>query len=190
MSDIKELTIQVRDTSPFYYGMKLYVIDTAGHKTLFEKCPICDDTGSITYRGYTFSCPECKDQHHNRETGNRLELSNYCITDYFINHLEIEGETTKSLYEGTNILNHRFAPRVRYKGFSKKGNSFDCAHSKIFWESDMHKEDSHFAEYGSVFSSKAEAQKCIRRLHRQQEEALKEFNKKHGTDYAYPFEYK
>jgi len=189
MSDIKEITIQVQDTSPFYYGMKLYVID--GHKTqtFFEKCAICDDTREIEYRGHKLPCPLCKDSYH-RETANHLLLVDYCITEYIINHLEIKGENTKSLYEGSNILNRRFAPRITYSGFTRKGNSYDSIQSMKFNDYNTLEVDCPAARSGTAFLSKSEAQKCIRRLHQRQEEDLKKFNQEHGVDHTYPFEYK
>lgn len=189
MSDIRELTIQVQDTSPFYYGMKLYVIDSHKTQTFFEKCAICDDTREIEYRGRKLPCPLCKDSYH-RETANRLFLINYCITEYIINHLEIKGESVKSLYEGSNILSRRFIPRITYHGFTRAGNGFDGARSMKFDEYNTRQEDCPAARPGTAFLSKSEARKCIRRLHQQQEEALKKFNQEHGTDHVYPFEYK
>ena len=189
MSDIRELTIQVQDTSPFYYGMKLYVIDDHRVQTFFEKCAICDDTREIEYRGRKLPCPLCKDSYH-RETANRLLLIDYCITEYIINHLEIKGENTKSLYDGSNILNRRFTPRITYRGFTRKGNSYDSIQSMKFDDYNTLEVDCPAARPGTAFLSKSEAQKCIRRLHQQQEEDLKKFNQEHGTDHVYPFEYK
>ena len=189
MNDIRELTIQVRDTSPFHFGMKLYVIDSHRTQTFFEKCPICDDAKEIEYKGRKLPCPLCKDSYY-RKTANCFFLIDYCITEYIINQMEIKGENTKSLYEGSNILDRRFTPRVIYSGFTRKGNSYDSIQSMKFGDYNTFKEDCPAARPGTAFLSKSEARKCIRRLHQQQEEALKKFNQEHGTDHAYPFEYK
>lgn len=191
----KRITVDVRDTTDFYYGQKVYRIEPRRHNagnTFKEKCPVCDDTKKVEIKGYTFKCPYCEGSRSDPEA-TQIMLRNYDVVEYIINRFEVNGADRKNAYSGDGLLNDRNLPFVRWYGFTRWGNGLHEVTSRQFSEYDFREVDPDKVDINRpgdhCFFSKSEAKKYCSRLHERQKGQLEKFNAEHGTDHAYPFEY-
>lgn len=192
----KTIEVEVSDTSDFYFGQKLYMVDLKkynGHKVFREKCPVCGDTKEIELKGYKFKCPLCEGSRAD-SSATSIDLRDYVVTEFIINRFEITGSSYKNAYSGEGLLNERNLPNVKWYGFARWGNGYSDVTSRQFSEYDVRevdpdKVDIKRAASGHCFFTKSEAKRFCERLHERQKELLEKFNAKHGTDHAYPFEY-
>ncbi|MCR5480105.1 MAG: hypothetical protein K6F27_09660 [Ruminococcus sp.] len=184
-----QISIKVRNDDMFYYGQKLYCIETEGHSERFESlnCPVCDNTKKVTIRGYECICPYCS-YPHKVDDNTAITLRNYVVAEYIINQIKIEGPTVKKAYE--KEVTEDNLPEVYFQAF-KPSRSF-ITNRKIS-KSDFTSTSFSAIKYDGFpewYFDKKEAVKNCRELHSRQKDMLKEFNKKHGYSYKYPFDSK
>lgn len=193
-SNKRTICVEVVDDSPFDFGQKLYVVTTKkwnGYTVFNGKCPICDDKKEIKLKGYTFKCPLCQAYIANN-SATRIEIYNYEVREYIINHVEIQGVNYKNAYSENGRHNDKNLPAVKWYGFDRYGTSFTESHqfsSDEIQTSDPDKLDIKKNLSGQAFFSKADAARFCKRLHERQKELLTKFNAEHGTEHEYPFEY-
>lgn len=193
---VKRIEIEVKDTSPFYYGCKVYRVEAAhwGRQEIFqEKCPICDGVKTVDIKGWNVKCPLCQ-SNDLRYSMVSISLTKYVVSEYIINHFEINGPPYKNAYSGEGHLKRGNLPTIQWYGFAKYGNSYNEIQRRSFNEYDLLKNDPEKADIihgasGACFLSYAEASRYCKRLHERQNEMLDSFNAKHGTRHQYPWEY-
>lgn len=199
-NDYREITLKINDKTELYFGRKVYSIDkniVNYKKDFFTKCPVCDDKHQIEVNGYNFTCPYCSSGSL-RNDNSRITLYNYRVCEYIVNELKLEGSTTKSDYKNPEEY---IVPSVHWSAFKRSGGGeYNVYYSvskslynniikntelvmKIGENIDIHRDYSD--EF--VFLVRSDADKFCKLLHEKQKKALKEYNKRNGTDYEYPF---
>ena len=193
---VKRIEIEVKDTSSFYYGCKVYRVEAArwsSRATFQEKCPICDGIKSIDIKGWNVKCPLCQSNELSHSMVS-ISLAKYVVSEYIINRFEISGPTYKNAYSGEGLLRRCNLPNIRWFGFAKHGNGYNDVQSREFSEYDLRGSDPEKADIihgadGACFLSPTDALRYCKRLHERQKEMLDLFNAKHGTSHQYPWEY-
>lgn len=188
---MKNINITVKDDSPFYFGMKVYTVmanPKNKNKYFYEKCPVCEDTREIEFKGFKLSCPMCNGGRGNVQNAKMIRLNNYTVVQFIINEIMIEGSSNKSDYKLTSNM----LPKVTYCAFARWGKSDS---DRTIRRLSPHKFGDVKAEAINLdslepdywFYSKADAQRLCDELHERNKAALDKFNADHGTNYEYPF---
>lgn len=177
------------------YYAKGYTADTS--RDFSSKCPSCNDTRKITYRGYDgkdyeAECPLCKGG-IGRGYGNRIEIKNWQVREYIVHKISAQGPETVSAYKEDAVMD-----RIHLTAFTKIGRGMDdylemrvpdvdnlvdvdpCS-LNIANISDYH----NVSEY--VFRKKKDAEAFCRMIKDYDRKKLEEFNKTYGTSYEYPY---
>ena len=190
---MKEINITVRNDSPFYYGMKVFVVkaDPRNRSKMFtDKCPVCGDSRRVEIKGYNLPCPMCNSSSRPRSDAIAIDLTNFIVIEFIINELSIKGDYYKKDYApSSNKL-----PRAEWKGFARWGYGYQDMETRKFTDFDFYDKDAEAVDLKSSISSycfytKADANKFCKRLHERQKEILDKFNAEHGSDHQYPFTY-
>lgn len=200
---LKQLPDMIAEaTAPFRFGQKIYVLEcraaskyaTTNIKILKEKCPVCGDTGHITYKGYDLTCSYCKDT--SRKSVNCIELAKYTVREYIINNIRmhLSGEEKKSDYSSERFVMPRISGRMQ--AFCKYGRSHENVMYIDVVPKDVRSEPVRESEEDMlrimtkrslVFDNREAAAETLENIRRCQKSELKEFNKKYGTNHEYPF---
>ena len=183
----KENTIDIP-----WIGDKLYVVEnTFGVSKQFAPlCPACKNKRivplNIAGETYEVDCPICNAKRSAIESyQNILTLRKYDVNEYIINGVNLSGEPFKGLYK----KNQTPALFVKLTGFYRYGRCEDDYKTitvnpflDIATLNSVRNNGSRV-----VFRTKEEASTYLESIRTEQKESLKEFNKKMGTDYEYPF---
>ena len=165
------LKINLNAALDFQYGQKLYVVEpdptlncNRNRVTFSEKCPVCDNTRKIQYRGFELKCTYC----------DRVGVNYICIEKYTVSGIKSELPVIKNI-----------------RMFTRWGRGFsDCKTKEINMRNVDPKDERLVAEHRSVdfvFTSKEAAAHALELLIENDKKRLNEFNKEHGTEYKYPF---
>jgi hypothetical protein len=188
----------------FWLGDRFYAVDyylkkyTADTGTAFEsKCPSCNNTRLITYRGYDgkdyeAECPLCKGG-IGKGYGNRIEIKNWQVREYIVHKISAQGPETVSAYKEDAVMD-----RIHLTAFTKIGRCIDDYLEMSVPDVDSlvdvdlgsinisriseHKTVSHY-----VFRKKKDAEAFCRMIKDYDRKRLEEFNKTYGTSYEYPY---
>lgn len=189
---MKDINITVKNDSPFYFGMKVYTVmanPKNKYKTFYDKCPVCEGTREIEFKGFKLTCPMCNGGRGNIQNAQMIRLNNYTVVQFIINKVMIEGSNIKSDYKITNSV----LPKASFCAFARWGTSIsDIAIRNIdtyrFRDVEAEKVNLDSLEPDCWFYSKADAQRFCKELHERNKAALDKFNADHGTNYEYPFD--
>ena len=202
-----EKTIMLRDKPLFWLGDKFYKVEPfvgygPGRSVKVEfssKCPYCNDTREITYKGYNgddfkCECPVCRGG-VGRGYGNRIELTNWEIHEYIVYEVNARGlETISSYKDGAACMES-----ISLKAFYRFGRCADeyittqVPVSNIVNRVDKNVEeiDTDIYSFDSedyVFTKKSDATKFLKVLQERDKRRLVKFNETYETKYEYPFE--
>lgn len=197
-----ECTITLQRKPLFWLGDKFYKVEEAAPRhgqtyamTFTSKCPSCNDTKKITYKGYNGSdfeceCPVCKGR--NGYGSNRLRLPNYEIHEYIVYKIKAQGPETISAYkDGTGYIDS-----IVLSAFCRIGRCADdfiqtnapTVEGLIDRDIDsMFMNADYFEPSDYAFRKKADAARFLNALKERDRQRLAEFNKTYETEYEYPF---
>lgn len=188
---MKNINITVKNDSPFYFGMKVYTVmanPKNRYKTIYDKCPVCEDKREVEIKGFMLACPMCNGGRGNIQNAKMIRLTNFTVVQFIINKVMIEGSKYKTDYK----LSSNMLPKATYSAFARWGTSIsDIAIRNIdtyrFRDVEAEKVNLESLEPECWFYSKADAQRFCKELHERNKAALDKFNADHGTNYEYPF---
>ncbi len=187
----------------FWLGDKFYKVEASalnhGRASKMEfssKCPSCNDTRKITYKGYNGSvfeceCPVCKGSVCHGY-GNKISLTNWEVHEYIVYKINALGPETVSAYkDGIGYIDS-----MSLTAFCKIGRCMDdyiqttvpCVENHV--DSDVKSMDMdayYFVPKDYVFRKKAGAVRFLEALKERDKQRLAEFNKTYETEYDYPF---
>lgn len=196
MSVIKELCIADWDAPKFWIGDRIFFIVTGKDSLrVTEKCPVCNDTGIITYVGKDgiereTHCPNCKTSSIVKETFNKYE-----ILEAYVYQVEFKTcETSRTAFreakgilqnlEGTITL-HAIASTGRcsddFKTFRvpvRSEDKIDCLEPHLGYS---------YGDSIYCYTTKALATKALNYIVEQEKKRLAEVNDKYGTNHEYPW---
>lgn len=195
-------TITFKKEPLFWLGDKFYIVNNQNKRygysyTRFSsKCPSCNDTRKITYKGcddkeYECECPICKGASY-RGYGNTIDLNNWNVNEYIVYDLDTRGIETESAYKDGAVM-----AAVRLRAFCRTGRCLDnyitteVPFTSARVDIDITSVDFssyHFNPGDYVFRKKADAVKFCNAIKEYDKQRLIEFNKTYGTDYEYPYE--
>lgn len=182
-----EFNIKLQKEPKFKYGQKLYIVEpdptTRYHdKSFSEKCPVCDNKRTISYRGYEIKCSYC-----DRLGANYVTVTKYVLREYYVNKIVIEGSNTAS------GLRSSLPEVTEIRAFTRWNNSFDGYKTRDVLIRNIDPEGDLEAllgkrEYDSfVFTSKEAAQKALEIIMNNERTKLEKFNEQHGTTHEFPY---
>ena len=204
MKNLFAYSITLPQEPLFWLGDKFYTVEyyaksfAADTGTAFSsKCPSCNDTRMITYRGYDgkdyeAECPLCKGI-INCGPGNRIEIKNWQVREYIIHKISAQGPEIVSAYKEDAVMN-----KIRLTAFTKIGRAMDDYLERSVPNVDNlvdvdpgslnipnisdHK---NVSEY--VFRKRKDAEVFCRMVKDNDRKRLEEFNETYGTAYEYPY---
>ena len=184
---MKEITLKLKEDNNLNLGQTLYTVENLDKAIQFrEKCPICDDTGEITYRGRKYNCPECVGRISNNDPDS-LYLRKWEIVDYIINEVTVKCPEIKSYYKSENPEG-----MIEFEAFHKMGNGFNSSRVRNINLQTIITSEEQIANmsryYTYYFLDKKLAKKALKNFIDKDKKKLEEFNNFHGTNYKYPFE--
>ena len=192
----------------FWLGDKFYKVEeerqrcTGTDRIVFaSKCPSCNGTRKITYKGYNgcdfeCDCPVCKDSiipfNVYYGYGDQIELINWAVHQYIVNEISAKGPKTVSAYrDGIGYVSS-----VCLTAFHKTGRGAgDFIKIKVPSVEDlvdpeiesMDMESYYFIPKNYVFRKETDAAKLLNALKEYDRKRLIKFNETYGTDHKYPF---
>lgn len=204
MKNLFAYSITLPQEPLFWLGDRFYTVDynaksfASDTGTAFSsKCPSCNDTKKIAYRGYDgkeyeAECPLCKGS-INRGYGNRIEIKNWQVREYIVHKISAQGPETVSAYKEDAVMD-----RIRLTAFTKIGRAMDDYLAMSVPNVDNlvdvdpgslnianisdHKTVSEY-----VFRKKKDAEVFCRMVKDYDRKRLEEFNETYGTSYEYPY---
>ena len=198
-----ECLITLQQKPLFWLGDKFYKVEESaihhGRTSKMEfssKCPSCNDTRKITYKGYNGSdfeceCPVCKGSVYHGY-GNKIRLTNWELHEYIVYKISAQGPETVSAYkDGIGYIDS-----MRLRAFCKIGRCMDdYIETNVPWVenhidvdvSSIDMSAHYFDSRDYVYRKKADAVKLLDALKEYDKKRLIEFNKTYETGYEYPF---
>lgn len=200
---MQEKTVLLQYNPIFWLGDKFYKVEASPYKNtkvnFSSKCPSCNDTRKITYKGYNGSdfeceCPICKGS-NSHTYGNNIALFNWEIHEYTVYKINAQGPETVSAYkDGTGYI-ETFTLTAFCKIGRCKDDFIQCyvpltkSHKVVDIDIDSIDVNSYyFAPEEYVFTKKSDAAKFLKILQERDKKRLTEFNETYETEYEYPFE--
>lgn len=194
-------TIMLKREPLFWLGDKFYIVNSQNKKygnayTRFSsKCPSCNDTRKITYKGcddkvYECECPICKGATY-RGYGNTIDLQNWNVNEYIVYDLDARGMETESAYKDGAVME-----AVQLTAFCKTGRCLDdyittnvpFMPDKVDVDiTSLDFSNYHFNPGSYIFRKRVDAVRFCEALKEYDKQRLAEFNKTYGTDYEYPY---
>ncbi len=198
-----ERLITLQQEPLFWLGDKFYKVEETtlryGRTSKMEfssKCPSCNDTRKITYRGYNGSdfeceCPVCKGSVYHGY-GNKISLTNWEVHEYIVYKINAQGSETVSAYkDGIGYIDS-----MSLTAFCKTGRCMDdyiqttvpCVENHV--DTDISSIDMnayYFTPKDYVFRKKPDAARFLEALKERDKQWLAEFNRTYETAYEYPF---
>ena len=181
-----ECLITLQQEPLFWLGDKFYKVEeTSPHygrtsKMEFSlKCPSCNDTRKITYKGYNGSdfeceCPICKGSVYHGY-GNKISLTNWELHEYIVYKINAQGPETVSAYkDGIGYIDS-----MSLTAFCKIGRCMDdyiqtnvpCVENHV--DTDISSIDMnayYFTPNDYVFRKKADAVRFLEALRKQKKQ--------------------
>ncbi len=198
-----ECLITLQQKPLFWLGDKFYKVEKTtpryGRTSKMEfssKCPSCNDTRKITYKGYNGSdfeceCPVCKGSVYHGY-GNKISLTNWEVHEYIVYKINAQGPETVSAYkDGIGYIDS-----MSLTAFCKVGRCMDdyiqanvpCVENNVDRDIETIDLDAYYCTPSDyVFRKKADATKFLETLKEHDRQRLAEFNKTYETEYEYPF---
>lgn len=198
-----ERLITLQQKPLFWLGDKFYKVEESalnhGRASKMEfssKCPSCNDTRKITYKGYNGNdfeceCPVCKGS-VNIGYGNRIKLTNWEVHEYIVYKINAQGPETISAYkDGIGYIDS-----MSLTAFCKIGRCMDdyiqtnvpCVENHVDVDiKSMDMDAYYFDPKDYVFRKKADAARFLEALKKRDKQRLAEFNRTYETEYKYPF---
>lgn len=176
----KEITIKVKDSSPFYFGQKLYSIEKTNCQSFAVKCPVCEGTHTVNIKGYKLDCPYCTAGYRNNDMSS-LYIYEPVIIEHIVSGVAVFGSIHKNGY-GPKVLDKNL-PTVEYKVSAK--SRYGTVTYRTICESDIVSDKDSPPKF---FLTKEEAEKALEEAVNVQKKELADFNERNGTVYEYPFE--
>lgn len=198
-----ECLITLQQKPLFWLGDKFYKVEASAINRIqpskmefSSKCPSCNDTRKITYKGYNGSdfeceCPVCKGSSYHGY-GNKIELTNWDIHEYIVYKINAQGPETVSAYkDGIGYIDS-----MSLTAFCKIGRCMDdYIQTTVPWvenhvDVDVSSIDMnayYFTPNDYVFRKKPDAARFLEALKERDKQWLAEFNKTYETEYEYPF---
>ena len=188
----------------FDIGDRLYIVQhSIVHQSTIsfaEPCPVCDDTKSITVRGFTLPCSYCKGYYPTEnKSATRITLTNWEAIEYIVNKITIEGPDKKSHYDEKTDKAIETNPFVReISAFTRFGNGYNNVETKridsLHYTNDEEAERA-FDNYKNgkyelptlCFRSKANANRFVKQLKKVDMQRLESFNQEHHCNHNYPW---
>lgn len=179
-----ELHLNVNDKPDFEYGQKLYVVEpdpTGNNSTAFsEKCPVCDNTRKINYKGYELKCSYC-----DRLSANYISIRKYVVREYFVNEFVVEGP------ESISGMKTQLPVVKKICAFTRWGHGYNDIKKKQLFVYDVDPDDQQIKEDrrmdNFVFTSKNAAYHALEIIMEKERDNLNKFNDEHGTSYEFPY---
>ena len=187
----------------FWLGDKFYKVEESalhyGRSSKIDfssKCPSCNDTRKITYKGYNGSefeceCPVCKGSIYHGY-GNKISLTNWELHEYIVYKINAQGPETVSAYkDGVGYIDS-----MSLTAFCKIGRCMDdyiqtsvpCVENHVDINIKSMDMDAHyFNPKDYVFRKKVDAVRFLETLKERDKQRLALFNKTYETDHIYPF---
>ncbi len=198
-----ECLITLQQKPLFWLGDKFCKVEESalnhGRTSKMEfssKCPSCNDTRKITYKGYNGSdfeceCPVCKGS-VGHGYGNKIKLTNWEVHEYIVYKINAQGPETVSAYKDSI----GYIDSMSLTAFCKIGRCMDdyiqtnvpCVENHV--DNDIKSIDMdayYFDPKDYVFRKKADAARFLEALKERDRRRLAEFNKTNETEYEYPF---
>lgn len=204
-----EKTIMLDKKPLFWLGDKFYKVETfvGWHdprrfvKVEFSsRCPSCNDTGKITYKGYNGSdfeceCPVCRGGVGRGYGNNRIELTNWEIHEYIVYEVNARGSEVISSYKDGAACMESISLKAFYR-FGRCADEYITTQVPVLnlvnrVDKNVEEIDIDIYSFNSedyVFTKKSDAAKFLKALQERDKRRLVEFNKTYKTKYEYPFE--
>ena len=193
--------IQLSEKPLFWLGDKFYKVNDKNNKfgdpytSFSSKCPSCNNTRKIVYKGYNGSdyeceCPVCKGS-IGRGYGNTIELRNWNVNEYIVYDITARGSERESAYKDGAVMES-----VTLDAFCKTGRCLgDYISARVPFvpnQVDVDITSLDFSKYyfnpdNYIFRKRADAIKFCNAIKEYDKQRLIEFNKTYGTDYEYPY---
>ncbi len=197
--------IDLQQKSLFWLGDRFFKVEQeasrysrGGQVEYRSKCPSCDDTRKVKYKGcdgneYEAKCPVCEGS-VGIGYGNCITLNNWEVHEYFVYKINAQGPTNVSAYkDGIGYVDS-----VSLTAFHKYGRCMDdyiethvpCVENVIDPDLErliMAEVEQYERTKGYVFRSKKDAEKLCAMLKEYDRERLKKFNETYGTAHDYPY---
>lgn len=195
-------TIMLDREPLFWLGDKFYKVNNKNKRygnsyTRFSsKCPSCNDTRKITYKGcddkvYECECPICKGATC-RGYGNTIDLNNWNVNEFIVYTLNTRGMETESAYKNGAVME-----AIQLSAFCKTGRCqddyittevpFSCSTRVDVDIATLDFSQYHFDPVNYIFRKRTDAVKFCNAIKEYDKQRLIEFNKTYGTDYEYPY---
>ena len=202
MKNLFAYSITLPQEPLFWLGDRFYAVDHYSRycddrRVFLSKCPSCNDTRKITYRGYDgkdyeAECPLCKGR-IGCGYGNRIEIKDWQVREYIVHKISAQGPETVSAYKEDAVMD-----RIRLTAFTKTGRCMDD-----YIEMNVPYVNNHVdVDLGSinisgitahntvsdyVFRKKKDAEVFCRMIKDCDRKRLEEFNSTYGTSHEYPY---
>ena len=198
-----ECLITLQQKPLFWLGDKFYKVEGSAYNhgrtskmEFSSKCPSCNGTRKITYKGYNGNdfeceCPVCKGSVYHGY-GNKISLTNWELHEYIVYKINAQGPETVSAYkDGIGYIDS-----MSLTAFCKTGRCMDdFIQTNVPWvenhvDVDIKSIDMdayYFDPKDYVFRKKADAVRFLEALEERDKQRLIGFNKTYETEYEYPF---
>lgn len=159
-------------------GDVFYMIAQGATKQFYEPCKVCNDTGTVTVNGVTFTCPCCN------RGAQAIFVQQHIVHRYRV--YRISDEVSSSEWKADE--NHT----VKFGLYRKVGLGWGDHRSIELWASDFQQrlnvpcDDNPINEYG-IYDNYKLAVSVAERMNEIELERLKAYNDEHGTNYAVDF---
>ena len=191
-----ERLITLQQKPLFWLGDKFYKVEASTQIEFSSKCPSCNDTRKITYKGYNGSdfecdCPVCIGSSYHGY-GNKIKLTNWEVHEYIVYKINAQGPETVSAYkDGVGYIDS-----MSLTAFCKIGRCMEdyilsnvpCVENSV--DRDIRSIDMnayYFDPQDYVFRKKADAVRFLEALKERDKQRLAEFNRTYETEFEYPF---
>lgn len=191
-------SIGVRELPEVYQiGRKLYAIRTKNHHGFQQKCPVCDGTRKLTYRGYEMPCPYCMKIGNSAGTvGSQITVRTFVVEEFIVRAVEINGSDTKADYEPKRRESIYGQPRItKVTAFTRRDNSYRGVEEVsvpggrfLDPDEELLRKDVELSKI--MFTKRAKAEEAKKILIEVEKQKLTEFNVKFGCCFEYPEEAK
>lgn len=204
-----EKTIMLDKKPLFWLGDKFYKVGpfVGWHDTgrsvkveFSSRCPSCNDTGEITYKGYNgddfkCECPVCRRGVRRGYGNNRIELTNWEIHEYIVYEVNARGSEVISAYKDGTACMESISLNAFYR-FGRCADEYITTQVPVLnivnrVDKNVEEIDIDIYSFDSedyVFTKKSDAAKFLKVLRERDKRRLVEFNEAYKTKYEYPFE--
>lgn len=195
MSVRKELCIADWDAPKFWIGDRIFfIIPGKDCFTVEEKCPVCNDTGVITYVGKDgiereTRCPNCRTSSVVYETFNKYE-----ILEAYVHQVEFNTwQTSRAAFREAKGVLQNLEGTIKLYAIASTGR---CSDDFKTFRVPVRNEDKidclepnsgYSVNNSYCYTTKALATKALNYIVEQEKKRLAEVNEKYGTNYEYPW---